>query len=100
MMEDETAVREFTALKLTPKDNVATALRDLSAGSIPQVDGAEAPALADTIARGHKFALARILAGTEIVKYGHVIGTATRDIESGAHVHLHNIEGLAGKSER
>jgi hypothetical protein len=29
-----------------------------------------------------------------------VIGHATIDIEAGEHVHLHNVEGLAGKAER
>ena len=56
--------------------------------------------LRDAVARGHKFALEDIPHGGNITKYGHCIGLACSDIAAGAHVHLHNIEGLAGRAER
>jgi altronate dehydratase small subunit len=102
MAGDEQQV--WTALRLTPHDNVATALRALDEGDVPRLaDGPEAfqaPQLRDAIGRGHKFALSRIGVGGEIVKYGQVVGIARTDIAPGEHVHLHNIEGLAGRKER
>lgn len=90
----------WTALRLTAQDNVATALRDLTAGMVPRLPECDAPALVNSIARGHKFALTAISAGNRIVKYGQPIGIALVDIAPGEHVHLHNIEGLAGRAER
>ncbi len=29
-----------------------------------------------------------------VIKYGHVIGRAKRDIKVGEHVHVHNVESL------
>ena len=44
--------------------------------------------------------LPAIGAGEHAVKYGQAIGVALSDIAPGAHVHLHNLEGLAGRRER
>ncbi|MBP8932790.1 MAG: altronate dehydratase [Paracoccus sp.] len=41
-------------------------------------------------AAGHKIARRPIAKGAEVVKYGQVIGYATEDIATGAHVHSHN----------
>lgn len=40
---------------------------------------------------GHKYALADIPAGCDIIKYGQSIGHATVDIAVGEHVHTHNM---------
>jgi altronate hydrolase len=40
----------------------------------------------------HKIALHRIAAGQTVHKVGEAIGVATRSIESGEHVHVHNIK--------
>ncbi|MGI9521289.1 MAG: UxaA family hydrolase, partial [Hyphomicrobiaceae bacterium] len=90
----------LTALRLNSKDNVATALRDLAAGSQPVLDDGDCPELLEQIGRGHKFALDSIARGDKVIKYGQVIGLATVDVEAGAHVHRHNLEGLAGQPER
>jgi hypothetical protein len=49
---------------------------------------------------GHKVALTQIRAGQPIVKYGNPIGEATRAIQTGDWVHLHNCRSLhdAGSS--
>ena len=39
---------------------------------------------------GHKVSLSLIVEGDPIVKYGVEIGTATKPIEQGEHVHVHN----------
>ena len=49
---------------------------------------------------GHKYALCRIKAGDNVIKYGQPIGHATCDIEAGDHVHTHNVKtNLSGKLE-
>ncbi len=93
-------LQDWTALRLDGRDNLATALRDLKAGAIPQLPGCNSPVLQDAIARGHKFALNDIAEGDHALKYGQAIGIALTGIAAGEHVHLHNIEGLAGRTER
>ncbi|MDH3265454.1 MAG: altronate dehydratase family protein, partial [Gammaproteobacteria bacterium] len=63
-------------LQLHPADNVAIALED---------------GLAQGAAIGHKLALQSIAVGESIIKYGQPIGTATAAIQSGEHVHVHNM---------
>ena len=53
----------------------------------------------ETIASGHKMALTRIASGEPVVKYGSPIGTATVDIEAGAHVHVHNVASARGRGD-
>lgn len=43
---------------------------------------------------GHKVALRALAVGEQVVKYGQPIGVATAPIPAGAHVHIHNLEGL------
>ena len=45
----------------------------------------------DNIPSGHKVAIVPIKAGADIVKYGQIIGTASRNIEVGEHVHVQNV---------
>ena len=45
-----------------------------------------------TIPLGHKVAARDIAAGEKIIKYGAPIGSATRAIASGEHVHTHNVQ--------
>ena len=83
-------------LRLHADDNVAIALRDLKAG--------EAGA-SEAIPRGHKMALEAIQQGAFVRKYGQIIGVATVDIATGAHVHTQNVGvgtergGTAGDSD-
>jgi len=90
----------WTALRIHANDNVAMALRDLHAGERPSLHGGSVPRLLHDIPQGHKFALAPIEAGGMVIKYGHPVGIAVVAIVAGDHVHLHNIEGLAGRNER
>jgi altronate hydrolase len=41
---------------------------------------------------GHKVATSAIKAGDSIFKYGQIMGFASRDIQTGEHVHTHNVE--------
>jgi hypothetical protein len=77
-------------MKLSPKDNVAVALRPLRAGEKLVLDGV-ALTIDRNIAVGHKLAARAIAAGEIILKYNCPIGTATRAIAPGEYAHTHNV---------
>jgi (2R)-sulfolactate sulfo-lyase subunit alpha len=80
-----------------PDDVVGVAVHDIEPG--PAVRGrvqngrAFELAVSQPVPLGHKVALRDIAAGQPVVKYGVVIGRATRDIAAGDHVHVHNLKG-------
>ena len=78
-------------IQLSDADNVAVARVDLAAGQALNLDGGPGVAR-DAIPSGHKVALTSIAAGGSVLKYGQVIGLATRTILPGEHVHVHNVE--------
>ena len=82
------------------KDNVATALRQLDPGSSIPVEVEDHTidvVLSQTIPLGHKFALKDVDVGEPIIKYGEVIGLATKKIMKGEHTHVNNVAGLWGR---
>lgn len=90
------------AFVISKQDNVATALSSITAGEELTVQIGGQPnniKLVDDIAFGHKFSLNHISAGENIVKYGEVIGRATKDIADGAHVHTHNVDGIRARGD-
>ncbi len=83
-----------TAIVIHEKDNVATALTLLTAGTevLIEVRGrAEITKVVSDIPMGHKFALEDIEKGEAVVKYGEPIGRSTVKIGRGDHVHVHNV---------
>lgn len=78
---------KIAVIRLHPNDNVAVAARALAAGT----PVAESVRALESISMGHKVASAAIPAGSPVIKYGQVIGVATRDISAGAHVHVQNL---------
>lgn len=79
--------------RVDPRDDVATAVRDIAAGEAV----GQLTARAD-IPKGHKIALRALAAGAPVRKYGFPIGFATCAIAAGDHVHSHNLAtGLAGE---
>ena len=77
------------AIILHERDNVATALRDVPAGTYDSPAGPLT--LAEPVRAGFKLALRGLAAGEKVYKYGHVIGVATRAVAAGQCVHVHNI---------
>ena len=75
-------------LCLRNTDNVAVCLKDVSKGD-PVRDGVTVGA--DTIPAGHKIAVTDIETGEPILKYGQIIGHASKPIQKGEHVHVHNV---------
>jgi altronate dehydratase small subunit len=93
---------KIDAIVLHQKDNVATALKELRAGEgalIGVLDETKRMPVTEDIPYGHKFAIRDIKMGEEVLKYGEVIGRATRAIMSGAHAHIQNIESLRGRGD-
>lgn len=78
-------------IRLAPGDNVVIACDALEQGA--EVTG-EGITCRQTIPAGHKLATQPIDAGQPVFKYGQIIGSATAGIDSGEHVHTHNM-GMA-----
>jgi altronate dehydratase small subunit len=92
--------RDFNALAVDGRDNVAVALADLAQGAqvrVAREGRIDEMVAADAVPLGHKLALAAIAQGAPVVKYGEVIGVATSEIAPGAHVHVHNVASRRGK---
>jgi altronate dehydratase small subunit len=93
---------KIDAIMIKAEDNVATALRDLQLEEEAVIGAGKVEnkmRLVEDIPFGHKFAIFPIEEGESIVKYGEVIGRATRRIEAGAHAHIQNIESLRGRGD-
>jgi flagella basal body P-ring formation protein FlgA len=78
-------------MRLSPRDNIAVALRPLKAGESVMLDG-----VALTIERntgvGQKIAAQPIEVGDIILKYSCPIGTATRALSPGQRIDKANVE--------
>ncbi|KAA6335053.1 Altronate dehydratase [termite gut metagenome] len=78
-------------IQLHSKDNVVVALKDLKAGETIDFNGLKILLIND-ISFGHKAAVRNIPAGDKVLKYGLPIGSATRHILAGEHVHIQNLQ--------
>ena len=87
-----------SALVISVRDNVATALQALAPGQ--RIDVGESTLIvAEHVAPGHKIALRAIAIGDPVIKYGSAIGTACADIAPGTHVHTHNVVSSRGRGD-
>ena len=79
--------------QIQPQDTVATMIDDAAAGGAVELVGAAHGEIitGENISRGHKIALRDIAANEAVIKFGVRIGRATRPIQRGAWVHLHNL---------
>ncbi|AXE05565.1 hydrolase [Salmonella enterica] len=90
------------AVVINPKDSVATALQPLKAGEIASMfigDENLTIILRDAIPYGHKFAIKAVALHGEVYKYGESIGRATKSIQPGEYVHVHNVESERGRGD-
>ena len=93
----------FDAHCVTKDDDVAMVIRDVAAGETIAVHiGEEILKItaATAVPAGHKIALSGFKRDDRVLKYGEVIGSASEDIPLGAHVHVHNLEGLRGRGDK
>ena len=85
-----------------PEDNVATAIRELSGGETVTVDVGDEEVtveVTEDVGFGHKIALAEILEGGTVRKYGLSIGNASQTIAPGDRVHVHNVDSNYGRGD-
>jgi altronate dehydratase small subunit len=98
------AVAAPRLIRIHRDDNVLTVAAPISAGQTYPVGDTSVVAV-EPIAVGFKIAARAIPAGSKVIKYGAVIGSATRDIAAGEVVHTHNLKSdylptyLRGESE-
>jgi altronate hydrolase len=76
---------------INKKDTVAVAVGALKKGETIEIAGKEIQ-IQDDISVPHKIALKNIKKGEVIRRYGYPIGFASKDIEIGDHVHIHNMK--------
>ena len=74
---------------LNTQDNVAVALTNLAHGDKIDPGGMTSNA---NVPAGHKIAICEIKAHDPVRKYGQIIGFASNEIQTGDHVHTHNLE--------
>jgi altronate hydrolase len=84
------------AVLLHPQDDVAIARVPLGRGVVLRLpshsaDGEELVEVTQRIQSGHKVAIRAVAQGQPVLRYGSIIGFATRPIQSGEHVHSHNL---------
>jgi len=84
-------------------DNVANTITDIGKGENFEYmlgDKKRQLSALEEIPFGFKVAVNDIAAENSIVKYGQVIGRASRNIKAGECVHIHNVEGTRGRSDQ
>jgi len=84
------ATADNAVIHLNAADNVAIARVALSPGQELRV-GERILTVRAAIPAGHKVAIAAIGAGENVLRYGQMIGRALARIETGHHVHTHNL---------
>lgn len=95
--------KDAEALVMDARDHVATAIKDLQPSAVItyQIQGQSFQlTVMEAIPFGHKVAITDIKSGSEVRKYGEVIGRASADIAAGYHVHVHNVEGIRGRGDQ
>ncbi len=80
----------INAVKVSPGDNVAVAVRPIVRGEEVRIKGIVPVIAREDVPLGHKVALTVIPDGQPIVKYGESILLASGEILSGQWVHSHN----------
>ncbi len=85
------------AVKINEKDNVAIATHNVAKNEAVVVDGQSLLEAIEDIEAGHKIALSAIAPGENVYRYGEPIVEATRAINQGEWVHVHNTQPILGE---
>lgn len=78
-------------IKLSSTDNIGVCIQSLDKNQTVNLDDVKF-STKDIIPFGHKVALTEIGKNTPVIKYGQPIGIASKDINVGQHVHIHNVQ--------
>ena len=81
---------------LHEKDNVAVAVEPAKAGDSAVLSDGKKLNVNQEVPFAHKIAVKAMKKGEKVIKYGEVIGEASKDIVVGDHVHIQNIRSLRG----
>jgi hypothetical protein len=76
---------------MSQQDNCLIARLALHAGNIVTIDGQNI-VLTQEIPLGHKLARHALNVGDKVIRYGAPIGSITRPVAVGEHIHTHNLE--------
>ena len=90
------------AIVLNRVDNVATLIDTGRAGEACALQGeanGEVKLLQD-VPFGHKLCIRDTQAGADVLKYGRVIGRASKALKAGEHTHTHNVESARGRGDQ
>ena len=79
-------------IKINPADNVAVALHTLKCGSNAAIEGFGTVEIHEEIPAGHKFTLAPLKCGDNVIKYGYPIGHVIKDMSKGALIDHNSIK--------
>lgn len=77
---------------LNPSDNVVVVTQTDGLPKGYELNKSKGLKTETPVPHGHKVSIGLIEKGSAVVKFGHVIGVAKRDIKAGEHVHIHNTE--------
>ena len=94
--------KRISAVRLSDLDNCVTLTGNAEPGD--DVFFPESGSIVSVTARGnipiwHKMAIKQVAAGSGVFKYGALIGAAVCDIDTGDHIHTHNITSPTQKSQ-
>jgi altronate dehydratase small subunit len=92
------------AIRINKNDNVATTMQDLLPDQKVKIIDKKGCVIfnlkvKEYIKIGHKIALQDIQSGEVVFKYGYVIGKASKKINKGEYVHIHNVESQKGRGD-
>ena len=76
---------------LHPDDNILVCVAHINRGDIIFIDE-QSVTVNSEIEVGHKLARRALLVGDKVFRYGAPIGSMTQAVETGAHVHMHNMQ--------
>ncbi len=90
------------AIVLHESDTVSTLIDSARSGESCTLQGplSGEVKLRQDIPFGHKLCIRDTGVGEDVVKYGQVIGRATKAIAVGDHVHTHNVDSARGRGDR
>lgn len=86
-----------TALVLHPDDDVAVLVASVARGEAVITQGAREGVVllpSADLSSGQKIAMRSMAMGSQVHKYGEIIGRLTAAVAAGDHVHVHNLVSL------
>ncbi len=96
-------MKQKIGIRISPEDNVITVVEDVTMGDDVRYMATGSPRLVTAkhpVPLGHKLATEDIEPGETIIKYNQTIGTASKPIRQGEHVHVQNVRSAVQGVER